>query len=247
MGHHLVLLNKVGDPTARIWYLRRTALEGWSRNMLHYHIKGRAHQRGMKSGVGNNFPVTLAPAIAAQAEEALRSGYNLEFLGVARVLDERDLETRLIRQVRDFILELGYGFCFIAEQHPLRVGRKDFAVDLLFYHRFLRSLVAIDLKVGEFEPEHVGKMDFYLNVLNDRERASDDNPSIGIILCADNDDLEVEYSLRTKNNPIGVANYALVSEVPRAMRGKLPTADQLKGVMAEALRSIEGRKRRSKR
>jgi hypothetical protein len=155
------------------------------------------------------------------------------------VLSERDLEERLIQQVRDFILELGFGFCFVGQQHALKLGRKEYAIDLLFYHRFLRCLVAIDLKVNEFEPEFAGKMDFYLNVLNDKERAPDDNPSIGIILCAENDDLEVEYSLRSKSNPIGVANYAFTHEVPRTLRGQLPSAKQLKDVLAKAL--SEGR------
>lgn len=238
-GHHLLLLNKVADVHERIWYMRQAAMLGWSRNVLLNQILGQAHSRTAKRGKGNNFVNVLAPGLAEQAEEALKSSYNLEFLGVTKVLSERDLEERLIQQVRDFILELGFGFCFVGQQHALKLGRKEYAIDLLFYHRFLRCLVAIDLKVNEFEPEFAGKMDFYLNVLNDKERAPDDNPSIGIILCAENDDLEVEYSLRSKSNPIGVANYAFTHEVPRTLRGQLPSAKQLKDVLAKAL--SEGR------
>jgi predicted nuclease of restriction endonuclease-like (RecB) superfamily len=238
-GHHLLLLNKVADVHERIWYMRQAAMLGWSRNVLLNQILGQAHSRKAKRGKGNNFVNVLAPGLAEQAEEALKSSYNLEFLGVTKVLSERDLEERLIQQVRDFILELGFGFCFVGQQHALKLGRKEYAIDLLFYHRFLRCLVAIDLKVNEFEPEFAGKMDFYLNVLNDKERAPDDNPSIGIILCAENDDLEVEYSLRSKSNPIGVANYAFTHEVPRTLRGQLPSAKQLKDVLAKAL--SEGR------
>ena len=134
--------------------------------------------------------------------------------------------------MQQFILELGYGFCFIGRQNRLLLGRKEYFVDLLFYHRFLKALVAIDLKVGPFTPEHAGKMDFYLNLLDDTERAEDDNPSIGIILCAEKDNLEVEFALKSKANPIGVAEYQLQPTLPRALKGRLPTADQFR----EALR-----------
>ena len=234
-GHHLVLLNKLEDVRDRVWYIRQAVQLGWSRNILLNQLLGQAHKRIAKGGKGNNFIHALAPDLAAQAEEVLKSSYNLEFLGISKVVNERDLEERLIEHVRDFILELGYGFCFVGQQHMVKLGRKSYAIDLLFYHRFLRCLVAIELKVHEFEPEFAGKMDFYLNVLNDKERAPDDKPSIGIILCAENDGLEVEYSLRSKANPIGVANYTFLHDVPKTMRGQLPTARQLKEVMSKVL------------
>lgn len=185
----------------------------------------------------NNFAKALPAVFAKQAEEAIKSSYNLDFLGVAKVMDERDLEERLVERVRDFILELGYGFCFVGQQHKLTLGRKDYRVDLLFYHRFLRSLVAIDLKLNEFEPEHAGKMDFYLNVLNAKERAPGDNESIGIILCAEQDEMVVEFSLLRKQNAIGVASYRLLHELPKELQGKLPSARELKDVLARALAS----------
>lgn len=246
-GHHLVLLNKLDDVSDRIWYMRQAVELGWSRNILLNQILAQVHKRIVKGGKGNNFMHALAPDLAAQAEEVLKSSYNLEFLGVSKVVSERELEQRLIENVRDFILELGYGFCFVGQQHVLKLGRKSYAIDLLFYHRFLRCLVAIELKMNEFEPEYAGKMDFYLNVLNDKERAADDKPSIGIILCAGNDDLEVEYSLRSKANPIGVANYTFLHDVPKAMRGQLPTAQQLKAVMSKALEEERPSPSRKKR
>ncbi|MGE3801809.1 MAG: PDDEXK nuclease domain-containing protein [Candidatus Kapaibacterium sp.] len=157
----------------------------------------------------------------------LKSSYNLEFLGITRKVEERELEHRLIERLQDFILELGYGFCFIGRQHRITLGSKEYFIDLLFYHRFLKCLVAFELKVGTFEPEYAGKMDFYLNVLNETERAPEDNPSIGIILCAEADDLEVEFALKSKTNPIGVAEYQLKSELPNELQGKLPTAGEL--------------------
>jgi len=226
-GQNLLLLNKLTAPAARLYYLRATARFGWSRRVLLNQIKGGAYERSLKGEKLHNFPAALPERLAEQAEEALKSSYNLEFLGLGRVVKERELEDRLVGRLRDFILELGYGFCFVGRQHRLSLGTKEYFVDLLFYHRFLKALVAFDLKIGSFEPEFAGKMDFYLNLLNDRERAPDDRPSIGIILCAEKDSLEVEYSLKTKANPIGVAAYRLQPTLPAALKGKLPTARQL--------------------
>jgi hypothetical protein len=122
---------------------------------------------------------------------------------------------------------MGGTLAFVGSQYRLEIGGKEYFIDLLFYHRFLKCLVAIELKIGEFEPEFAGKMDFYLNLLNDRERAPDDNPSIGIILCAEKDDLEVEFALKSKANPIGVAEYQLKTTLPKELQGKLPSAEEL--------------------
>lgn len=234
-GHHANILAKLTIPAARFYYLRATARFGWSRNVLLNQIKAGAYERSLKEGKAHNFPAVLPGALAEQAEEALKSSYNLEFLGIGRAVRERELEDRLVERLRDFILELGYGFCFVGRQYRLALGKKEYFVDLLFYHRFLKALVAIDLKVGAFEPEFAGKMDFYLNLLNDRERAPDDRPSIGIILCAEKDNLEVEYALKTKANPIGVAEYQLQTRLSAEFRGKLPTAKQLEDALRPSM------------
>jgi hypothetical protein len=177
----------------------------------------------------------LPDYLAEQADEMLKSRYNLEFLGITRAVKERELEDRLIARLQQFLLELGYGFCFIARQHRLTLGRKEYFVDLLFYHRRLKALVAFDLKVGPFEPEHAGKMDFYLNLLNEKERGPGDQPSIGIILCAEKDDVEVEFALKTKNNPIGVAEYQLQSRLPPKFKGHLPSEKQLAAAVRDLM------------
>jgi predicted nuclease of restriction endonuclease-like (RecB) superfamily len=236
-GHHINLLIKVGDPAARLYYLQATARFGWSRAALLNQIKAQAYERTLATGKMHNFPAALPEHLVEQAEEALKSSYNLEFLGIGQAVRERELEDRLIGRLRDFILELGYGFCFIGRQYRLALGSKEYFIDLLFYHRFLKALVAIELKVGPFEPEFAGKMDFYLNLLNERERSQDDEPSIGIILCAEKDNLEVEFSLKTKANPIGVAEYHLQSSLPPALKGKLPTRKQLNDVVRSVLPS----------
>ncbi|HBB66982.1 MAG: hypothetical protein A2X28_08090 [Elusimicrobia bacterium GWA2_56_46] len=226
-GHHVELLKKVKAPAARLYYLRATARFGWSRKVLLNQIKAGAYERAVREKKTHNFPLALPEYLAEQAEEALKSSYNLEFLGIRREIKERQLEDRLLERLREFILELGYGFCFVGRQYRLVLGQKEYFIDLLFYHRFIKALVAFELKVGAFEPEHAGKMDFYLNLLNEKERAPDDRPSIGIILCAEKDNLEVEFALKSKTNPIGVAEYHLQSNLPPELKGKLPTARQL--------------------
>jgi predicted nuclease of restriction endonuclease-like (RecB) superfamily len=232
-GHHLLILNKLTAPAARLFYLRATAQFGWSRAVLLNQIKAQAYERAKSEKKTHNFAVALPEHFAEQADEMLKSRYNLEFLGLARPMRERELEDKLIGRLQHFILELGYGFCFVGRQYRLALGQKEYFVDLLFYHRFLKTLVAFDLKVTAFEPEFAGKMDFYLNLLNEKERAPDDRPSIGIILCAEKDDVEVEFALKSKTNPIGVAEYQLQSKLPAEFRGKLPTAKQLADVVRE--------------
>ena len=234
-GHHVLLLGRTKTPPELLYYLRATARFGWSRNVLLNQIKAGAYERAVTEKKTHNFPLALPEYLAEQAEETMKSSYNLEFLGIRREIKERELEDRLLDRLREFILELGYGFCFVGRQHRLVLGKKEYFIDLLFYHRFIKALVAFELKVGPFEPEYAGKMDFYLNLLNEKERAPDDHPSIGIILCAEKDDVEVEYALRTKKNPIGVAAYQLQSKLPADLKGKLPTAKQLTDVVRAVL------------
>ncbi len=234
-GHHVEIVKKVKAPAARLYYLRATAGFGWTRHVLLNQIKAGAYERAVTEKKSHNFPLALPENLAEQADEMLKSSYNLEFLGLQGAVKERELEDRLISRLQAFLLELGYGFCFVGRQYRLTLGQKEYFIDLLFYHRFLRALVAFDLKVGPFEPEFAGKMDFYLNLLNDKQRAPDDQPSIGIILCAEKDDVEVEYALRSKSNPIGVAVYQLQSKLPADLKGKLPTAKQLADVVRTVL------------
>jgi hypothetical protein len=134
----------------------------------------------------------------------------LGFLGITEPTKELELEKRLIAKIRNFILELGKGFSFIGNQYRLEYNNKEYFVDMLFYHRGLRSLVAIELKIGSFKAEYAGKMNLYLSLLDKIEKGNDENQSIGIILCADKDHLDVEIALQDINKPIGVAEYQLL-------------------------------------
>ncbi len=233
-AHHMLILDKTRTNAERLFYLRATAAYGWTRNVLNIMLKARTFERSQAEGKAHNFPTALPEDLAEQAHEALMSSYNLDFLDVKTKVHERALERGLVDRITEFMLHLGYGFCFIGRQYRLEVGDEDFYIDLLFYHRFLKSLIAIELKTTRFTPEDAGKMDFYLNVLNERVRAPDDNPSIGMILCSGKNDVVVEFSLKSKGNPIGVAPYTITQKLPKELEGKLPTAEELRKVLQGA-------------
>ena len=183
-----------------------------------------------------NFKETLPTHLAEQANEVIKSEYSLEFLGIHQPILEQELERLLLDHLQAFLLELGYGFSFVGSQYTLALGEKNYRVDLVFFHRKLHCLVAIDLKIGEFKPEYAGKMNFYLELLDEQVRLPEENPSIGIILCAEKNDLEVEYALRTSNKPLGVAEYQLISSLPKSLSNQLPSPEQLKAELKKKLK-----------
>jgi predicted nuclease of restriction endonuclease-like (RecB) superfamily len=225
-GQNIELL-AVKDPAARLWYAEAVLENGWSRPVLAAQIDTQAHARHGKALT--NFSRTLPPETSDLAQQVLKDPYQFDFLTLRAAAHERDVERALIARVKDLLLELGKGFSFIGSQHHLEVGGQDFYVDLLFYHRRLRCLVALDLKMGPFQPEHAGKMNFYLAALDDRDREPGDNPSIGLILCREHNRVVVEYALRNVEAPIGVARYQLMlaNALPAGLADALPTAEEL--------------------
>ena len=221
-GQNLVILSKIKDDKEAEYYLKATSEYGWSRNVLLNQIKAQAYKRALSENKSHNFDRALPEYLSEQADEALKSEYNLEFLGLQEGVKERELESRMIERIRDVIMEFGSGFAFLGSQYNISLGDKDYFIDLLFYHRKLQCLVAIELKTGEFKPEYAGKLNFYLEVLDNTERTENENPSIGILLCAEKDSLEVEYALRIANKPIGVAEYQLTKDLPEEFQEYLP-------------------------
>ena len=209
--HNVLLLDKQVSDERVIFYSNEVIEKGWSQEMLLNAIKMDtfAFQQQLKS---NNFEEILPKPHSKFANEVFRNSYNLGFLGVVDPMLEMNLEKRLVERIKQFILELGKGFSFIGNQYRLEFNNKEYFVDMLFFHRKLRSLVAIELKVGGFKPEYVGKMNFYLTLLDRLEKSTDENPSIGIILCAEKDHLEVEVALQDIHKPIGVAVYQLLPQ-----------------------------------
>lgn len=238
-SHNLLIMHKIKDYREREYYLEATEKMAWSRAVLLNQIKADAYNYQLNNPKQNNFEKALPEHLSEQADEAIKSVYNLDFLGISRPVRERRLENLLIEKIRDFLMELGYGFCFIGNQYKITLGTKDYFIDLLFYHRILKCMVAIELKAVEFEPEFAAKMNFYLEILDKQLKQNDDNPSIGIVLCPQKDDLEVEYALRIINKPVGVAEYQLMKELPTKMKGKLPTVSELKEKLQNTIKEIE--------
>lgn len=209
-GHNLLLLDKIQSLDEVVFYANEVLTKGWNRDLLLNAIKMDTYNRNKSQLKTNNFSNTLPEISAEYANQVFKSSYNLGFLGITEPIKELELENRLIAKIRDFVLELGKGFSFIGNQYRLEYNNKEYFVDMLFFHRGLRSLVAIELKIGSFKAEYVGKMNLYLSLLDKLEKGENENPSIGIILCVDKDHLDVEIALQDINKPIGVAEYHLL-------------------------------------
>nr|MCU0341307.1 PDDEXK nuclease domain-containing protein [Spirosomataceae bacterium] len=209
-GHNLLIINKTNSPAEAQFYATVAIEKGLSRESLLNYIKTGAFEAQRQLPKSHNFGVALPQELAQQANEILKSSYNLGFLGVTQPLKERELEARLVEKVKHFILELGKGFSYVGNQYRLEYNQREYFVDMLFFHRDLKALVAIELKIGEFKPEYVGKMNAYLTLLDRMERREGENPPIGIILCADKNHLDVEIALQDIHKPIGVAEYQLL-------------------------------------
>jgi predicted nuclease of restriction endonuclease-like (RecB) superfamily len=226
--HNVLIVQKVKTLEARLFYLQTTIKNRYSRSVLLHQITAKAYENYIQNPAQHNFGNALPQHILAQAQESIKSVYTLDFLDINKPVSEREMEKAMVENVKRLMLELGYGFCFIGNQYRLSLGAKDYYIDLLFYHRILKCLVAVELKVAEFEPKFVAKLDFYLQLVDEQLKQPDDQPSIGILLVPHKDHLEVEYALRTVGKPIGVAQYQLSKKLPKELQGKLPTLEDFK-------------------
>jgi predicted nuclease of restriction endonuclease-like (RecB) superfamily len=220
-GHNTVLITKVKDLKERLWYIQQTIEHGWSRAVLVHQIESKLYKRQGKAFT--NFEQALPTPQSDLARELIKDPYNLDFLGFSDPISERELEQTILDHLRDFLLELGKGFSFVGSQYHLEVGGQDYYPDLLFYNFILRAFVVIDLKVEAFKPEFAGKMNFYLNAIDELMRHPDDQPPIGLILCKERNRVTVEFSLRGMNQPMGVSQYQLL---PKDVRDTLPSPEQ---------------------
>jgi predicted nuclease of restriction endonuclease-like (RecB) superfamily len=219
-GHNIILFQKVKDPSQRLWYASTTVEHGWSRAVLEMQIESRLYERQGKATT--NFSRTLPPLQSDLAQAILKDPYNFDFLTLSSDAHERDVEQGLLGHIRRFLLELGAGFAFVGSQYHLEVEGQDYYLDLLFYHLKLRCYVVIDLKAVAFQPEFVGKMNFYLAAVDDTLRHEADAPSIGLLLCRKKQALTVEYALRNVSTPIGVAEF--ITDLARQIEGELNSA-----------------------
>jgi predicted nuclease of restriction endonuclease-like (RecB) superfamily len=230
---NLVILSRCKDDLTREFYLRAVARFGWTKNVLQHQIDNQSYEKYLLGQT--NFDRTVPESVKAQAGLAIKDHYTFDFLELAEEHSERELEQALVRHLRMFLSEMGGAFAFVGNQYRLAVGTQEYFIDLLLFHRRLRCLVAIELKIGDFKPEHKGKMEFYLEALDSRHRLEGENPPVGIIICRSKEKTVVEYALRTAARPLGVATYAVVPQLPEDYRADLPSPEQI----AERLKAWE--------
>jgi predicted nuclease of restriction endonuclease-like (RecB) superfamily len=230
-GHNILLLTKLGTPGDRLWYAERAASEGWSRKVLEHHVV--TDLKGRQRLGASNFSTTLAPPDSDLARELLTDPLDLSFVPGESIKSERDLELALLREIERFMLNFGAReLTFAGRQWRLDVGGEEFFVDLLFFHVGLLRWVVVELKIGKFQPEFAGKLNFYVNAIDNEVRKPSHGPTIGILLCAERNEQVVEYSLSGVVSPIGIATYRideaeLKSELPPDLKGQLPEPEQL--------------------
>lgn len=220
---HIVIMTKCKDVQQRQFYTIATKKFGWTKNVLAHQIENKTFEKYLLNQT--NFDETVPEKIKSQAVLAVKDHYNFDFLELNDLHSERELEQELIKNIRSFLIEMGHHFTFVGSQYPIIIEDKEYKIDLLLYHRLLQCLVAIELKITNFEPEFKGKMEFYLNVLNDKIKLPHENDTIGIIICKYKNRTIVEYSLKNTQNPIGIASYSTSSILPEEYKDFLPNQE----------------------
>jgi predicted nuclease of restriction endonuclease-like (RecB) superfamily len=228
-AHNLVIMSKTKDPLEREFYIRMTRRMGWSKNVLVHQIENKAYEKTLTNQT--NFAKTLPAKINNQAKLAVKDEYAFDFLELGEEYDEMELERALLSRMNHFLIEMGGAFAFMGNQFRLEIEGSEYFIDILLYHRRLRCLVAVELKVGEFKPEFVGKMQFYLAALDGIVKAKHENPSIGIIVCKEKKRTIVEYALKESKKPIAVAQYKMTTKLPKKFKKELPAPEQIQNLI----------------
>ena len=228
-SHNCVIIEKCKDPLQREFYIKMTKRYGWTKDVLINNIENKAFEKYLTNQT--NFDETVPEKYRLQAKLAVKDDYNFDFIEMGIEHSEAELEVGIINNIRAFLLEMGGDFSFIGNQYHLDAADDDYYIDLLLYHRRLRCLIAIELKIGEFKPEYASKMQFYLTVLDETMKLPDENPSIGIIICKSKNRIRVEYTLKASNKPIGVATYSYYDGLPEEMRSLLPSPDEIEAII----------------
>ena len=226
-GHNIVLLDKVADMDERKWYIKKSAENGWSRNVLVHQIESNLYQRQVLADKVTNFDHRLPSPQSELAAQTMKDPYVFDFISFREDMLERDIEQALVRDVTKLLLELGTGFAFLGNQYHLNVGGDDFYIDLLFYNLNLRCYVVIELKTGDFKPEYAGQLNFYLSAVDGILKKEQDNPSIGLLLCKSKNNVVAEYSLKDISKPIGVSEYKITSSLPDDLEKQLPSVEDI--------------------
>lgn len=224
-GHNILIFTKSQTINEAYFYIQKTIENGWSRAILSGQIKQNLYARQGKAIT--NFKATLPDVSSDLAVQLLKDPYNFDFLAMTENYKERELENALVENITTFLLELGTGFAYVGKQVPLEVGGEEYRIDLLFYHLKLRAYVVIELKATDFKPEYAGKLSFYLSAANDLLRHPSDNPTIGLMICKNKNDIIAEYALKDINQPIGISEYQLTKLFPAEFKSSLPTIEEI--------------------
>ncbi len=227
-SHNVAILDKVRDKGQREWYIRKTAENGWSKNVLVHQIESGLYERQALANKVTNFPTRLPQPQSELAVQTMKDPYIFDFIPLKEDMVERDIEMALVQDVTRLLLELGTGFAFLGNQYHLNVGGDDFYIDLLFYNLNLRCYVVIELKTGEFKPEYAGQLNFYLSAVDGTLKKEADNPSIGLLLCKSKNDLVAEYALKDMSKPIGVSAYKIMRSLPEELEKQLPSLEDIR-------------------
>jgi predicted nuclease of restriction endonuclease-like (RecB) superfamily len=229
-GHNIAIITKCRDVEEALYYVENTMIHNWSRRVLAHQIESGLYQREGRSV--NNFAVTLPKPLSDLAQQTLKDPYIFDFLSMTKDYDERELEKGLIGHITQFLLELGAGFAYIGRQLPIKVGEREFFIDLLFYHVRLHCYVVVELKPVDFEPEHAGKLNFYIKAIDAQFRKEGDQQTIGILLCKNKDKLVAEYALTDIHKPIGVSEYQLTQNLPDDLKPSLPSIEEIEAELS---------------
>ena len=224
-GHNLLLIEKIKDKNIRKIYAENAIKNGWSRNVLALQIDAEFHKRIGKSD--NNFSLLLPPNNSDLVNNTVKDPYIFEFISLNNNYKEQELENNMVSKIKDVLLELGKGFSFVGNQYKISVNNQDFYIDLLFYHLELRCYIVVELKAGEFKPEYVGQIGFYVTAVDKLLKKEYDNPTIGLLLCREKNRVTVDWSLQSVNVPIGVSTYKLNNQLPKNILDKLPTEEEI--------------------
>lgn len=224
-GHHIAIISKCKNIKEAIYYVQNTIMHNWSRSVLVHQIESGLYMQEGKSV--NNFAITLPKPHSDLAAQTLKDPYIFDFLSMTKDYNERELEHALVSHVAQFLLELGAGFAYLGKQVPLHAGEREFFIDMLFYHTKLHCYVVIELKTVDFEPEHAGKLNFYLKAIDSQLRTEQDEPTIGILICKKKDKIVAEYALSDIHKPIGVSEYQLTQSLPKKLKASLPSIEEI--------------------
>lgn len=232
---HVILLNTKLPLGERYWYITQAVANGWSSNVLQMQIETNLFARQIETKKVNNFAVRLPNPQSDLANYLMKDPYIFDMMGQTEAMNERDIEQQLVQHITKYLLEMGCGFAFVAQQKHFEVGDSDFYADLILYNIQLHAYVVIELKATPFKPEYMGQLNFYINVVDDTLCGEHENKTIGLLLCNGGDKVVAQYALSGYDQPIGVSDYQLTKAIPENLKSALPTVEEVEEELSKII------------